>query len=154
MPVTGIKVDGKMKKPINVLVIDDNEYYNKLLSDAIQQSASSALHDKKYKLVLHSFTDAGEYIKQIKSGELRCEDSIMFVDYYLGRGINGAHIIKLMKESSCDTVIVLLSQSNAVKDKNNLINYDYFVVKDNLAPALCCLYLKQFIENKYSISLD
>jgi response regulator of citrate/malate metabolism len=143
-----------MKKPINVLVIDDNEYYNKILSDAILQSAASALHDKKYKLVVRSFTDAGEYIKQIKSGELRCEDSIMFVDYYLGKGINGAHIIKLMKESSCDSVIVLLSQSNAVKDKNNLINYDYFVVKDNLAPALCCLYLKQFIENKYSISLD
>jgi CheY-like chemotaxis protein len=143
-----------MKKSINVLVIDDNEYYNKLLSDAILQSAASALHDKKYKLVVRSFTDAGDYIKQIKSGELRCEDSIVFVDYYLGKGINGAHIIKLMKESSCDTVIVLLSQSNAVKDKNNLINYDYFVIKDNLAPALCCLYLKQFIENKYSISLD
>lgn len=143
-----------MRKPINVLVIDDNEYYNKLLSDSILQNASSSLQDKKYKLVLRSFTDAGEYIRQLKSGELKCDDSIIFVDYYLGKGINGAHIIKMMKESSCDSVIVLLSQSNAVKDKNNNINYDYFVVKDNLAPALCWLYLKQFIENRYSITLD
>jgi CheY-like chemotaxis protein len=143
-----------MKKVINVLVIDDNEYYNKLLSDAIQQSISSTLPERKYKLILRSFTDAYEYIRQIKSEEIECNDSIVFIDYYLGNGINAAHIIKLLKEYSCDTMVVLLSQSNIIKEKSKLLNCDYFVVKDNLAPALCCLYLKQYVENKYSITLD
>jgi hypothetical protein len=142
-----------MKKIINVLVIEDNEYYNNLLSNAIKQSVNSILLKGKFQLILHSFTDANEYIRQIKYGELKCKDSIVFLDYYLGNGINAAHIIKLLKEYCCDTMVVLLSQSKAIKERNNLIHYDYFVVKDSLAPALCCLYLQQYIENKFSVTL-
>jgi hypothetical protein len=143
-----------MKKTINVLVIEDNEYYNNMLSNAIQQTVNSLLFKGKHQLVLRSFTDANEYIRRIKSKELDCKDTIVFVDYYLGNGINAAHIIKLLKEHSCDTMVVLLSQSKAVKEKSSQIPYDYFVVKDHLAPALCCLYLKQYIENKFSVTLD
>lgn len=145
---------GIMKQIINVLVIEDNEYYNTMLSNTIQQSVNSLVFKGKYQLVLRSFTDANEYIKKIKSKELECNNTIVFVDYYLGDGINAAHIIKLLKEFSCDTMVILLSQSKSVKEKNIKIPYDYFVVKDNFAPALCSLYLQQFIENKFSISVN
>jgi DNA-binding NtrC family response regulator len=143
-----------MKQTINVLVIEDNEYYNNMLSNAIQQSVNSLLFKGRHQLVLRSFTDANEYIRRIRSNELDCKDTIVFVDYYLGDGINAAHIIKMLKEHSCDTMVVLLSQSKAVKEKSTQIPYDYFVVKDHLAPALCSLYLKQYIENKFSVTLD
>jgi hypothetical protein len=143
-----------MKKTINVLVIEDNEYYNNVLSNAIHQSVSSLLFKGKYQLVLRSFTDANEYIRKIASKELDCKDTIVFVAYYLGDDINAAHVIKMLKENSCDTMVVLLSQSIAVKEISNSIPYDYFVVKDHLAPAFCSLYLKQFIENKFSVTLD
>ncbi len=109
-----------MKKTINVLVIEDNEYYNNLLSNSIQQSINSILLKGGFQLVLRSFTDAAEYIRKIKSHELDCSDTIVFLDYYLGNGINAAHIIRLLKEHSCDTMVVLLSQSKAIKEKNNL----------------------------------
>jgi hypothetical protein len=102
---------------------------------------------------MRSFTDANEYIRKIKSRELECNDTIVFVDYYLGNGINAGHIVKLLKELSCDAMVVLLSQSKSVKEIANMIPYDYFVVKDRFAPALCGLYLQQYIENKYSVSL-
>jgi len=152
--ITGPKNNIIMKKPINVLVIEDNEYYNNLLSNAIKQSINSILLKGGYQLILRSFTDASECIRKIKSQELGFTDSIVFLDYYLGNGINAPHIIKLLKEYACDTMVVLLSQSKTVKERNNLIHYDYFVVKDSLAPALCCLYLRQFIENKFSVTLD
>jgi len=142
-----------MKETINVLVIEDNEYYNNLLSNAIQQSISSILLKGNHQLVMRSFTDANEYIRKIKSGELECNDTIVFVDYYLGNGINASHVVKLLKELSCDVTVVLLSQSKSVKEISNMIPYDYFVVKDRFAPALCGLYLQQYIENKYSVSL-
>ena len=143
-----------MKNIINVLVIEDNEYYNTMLSNTIQQSVNSLVLKGEFQLVLRSFTDANEYIRKIKSKELECNNTIVFVDYYLGDGINAAHIIKILKELSCDTMVILLSQSKIVKEKNTNIPYDYFVVKDNLAPALCSLYLHQFIENKFSITID
>ncbi|MBP1669284.1 MAG: hypothetical protein H6Q21_1650, partial [Bacteroidetes bacterium] len=43
----------------------------------------------------------------------------------------------------------LLSQSKAVEEKSNRAHPDFIVTKDTLAPALCRLYLEQFIENKF-----
>jgi adenine C2-methylase RlmN of 23S rRNA A2503 and tRNA A37 len=137
-----------MKKTINVLVIEDNEFYSNLLSNAIQQSLNPILVKGKYQLVLRSFTDAAEYMRKIKSGELAFDYTAVFIDYYLGDGI------KLLKEQSSDAMVVLLSQEKTIKEKSNLIPFDYFVVKDKFAPALCGLYLQQYIENKYSVSLD
>jgi DNA-binding NtrC family response regulator len=143
-----------MKKTIKVLVIEDNEYYNNLLSNAIQQSVNPMLAEGNYQLVLRSFTDANEYIRKIKSKELECDYTAVFIDYYLGEGINAGHVIKLLKEHSSDAMVVLLSQEKPIKGKSDLVPYDYFVIKDKFAPALCGLYLQQYIENKYSVSLD
>ncbi len=139
-----------MKKTINVLVVEDNEYFNNLLSKVLQQSVNAVQPGRNYKLVLHSFTDSLECVKKIKSRELENKDTIAFVDYYMGNGINGAHIIKLLKEQNHDAMTVLLSQSKAIEEKSNLNHPDYIVMKDALAPALCRLYLEQFIENKIS----
>ncbi len=142
-----------MKKTINVLVIEDNEYYNNLLCNSLQQSISSFLLKEDFRLVLRSFTNVSEYIRKVESNELDCTGSIVFLDYYLGNDITAPDIVKLLKERGFDTTIVLLSQSKTIKEKNNLSQYDYFVVKDRLAPAFCSLYLKQFIENKFSVTL-
>jgi len=137
-----------MKKTINVLVIEDNEYYNSLLSKTLQESNQTSNLKDKCRVVLHSFTDSLACIRKIRSGELMHDDTIAFVDYYMGNGINGAHIIKLLKEQNNDTMAVLLSQSKTVEEKSNLAHPDYIVLKDTSAPALCRLYLEQFIENK------
>jgi hypothetical protein len=143
-----------MKETINVIVIDDNEYFNNVLSTSLQQSVTSIVFKGRHQLVMRSFTNGEDYVRMIRSGELACNHSAIFIDYYLGKGLNASHIIKLLRESSCDNMIVLMSQSAGVKDKESLPDYDYFVVKDNFAPALCSLYLKQFIENRFSVSVD
>lgn len=143
-----------IKETINVVVIEDDEYYNNLISNAIHQGVSPFLLKGKFQLVLRSFTDAAEYMRKLRSLELKCDHTVVFVDYYLGNGINAAHIIKLLKEFSSEAMVVLLSQSKAVKERTGQIPFDYFVVKDRFAPALCCLYLQQYIENKYSVSLN
>jgi CheY-like chemotaxis protein len=137
-----------MKKTINVLVMEDNEYYNSLLTKALKQSIHTLQPTEKYKLVLHSFTNSLECIRKIKSSDLVKNDTIAFVDYYMNNGVNGAHIIKLLKEQNNDTMVILLSHSRAVAEKSKLNNHNFFVSKDSSAPALCCLYLEQFIENK------
>ena len=142
-----------MKKTINVIVVEDNENYNNMLSNTIQQSVNLFLLKNSYQLVMRSFTDANDFIRKIKLGKLECRDSIIFIDYYLGDGINADHITKILKEINVDTTIVLLSQSKAIREKSNMLPYDYFVVKDHLAPALCSMYMRQFIENKFCVTL-
>ncbi len=143
-----------MKRNINVLVVEDNVYYNKMLSSTLQQSVLSKKGKWDFKYKLHSFTDAAECITKIKSSEFSDSDSIAFIDYYLGNGINGTHIIKMLKELPVSTTIVLLSQSKSVREKLYQGVYDYFVLKDQSAPALCCLCLEQYLDNKFYIPLD
>lgn len=143
-----------MKNKINVLVIEDNEYYGNLLANAIQNSLNPFLERGDFQLVLHTFTNAAEYIRKVESGKIKCDYNAVFVDYYLGEGINADYVVETLRKQSCDAMIVLLSQSKEVKEHYDFVNYNYFVVKDRFAPSLCGLYLQQYIEDKYSVSLN
>jgi len=138
-----------MNKKINVLVVEDNEYYNNLIFNALQQSIHFFQRKMNYHLVFHSFIDSTECMQKIESPEFRENDVIAFVDHNMGNGISGAQIIKLLKKINSNTLAVLLSPSRTIEDRSTQNNYDFFVIKDTFAPALCRLYLDQYIENKF-----
>lgn len=138
-----------MKQTVNVLVVEDNEYYNSLIFNALQQSIHFVQTDVKYKLILHSFVDSADCMRKIESHEFIENDVIAFVDSKMDNGISGAQIIKLLKKGNSNTLAVLLSQSRLLDEKCIQNNYDFYVIKDTFAPALCRLYLDQFIENKF-----
>jgi hypothetical protein len=129
-----------MKQKINVLVVEDNEYYNNLIFNALQQSTHFVQSKMKYQLVMHSFVDSSDCMRKIESREFIDNDVIAFVDHNMGDEINGAQI---------NTLAVLLSQSSTIEERSTQNNYDFCVIKDTFAPALCRLYLDQYIENKF-----
>jgi len=139
----------KMNKKINVLVVEDNEYYNNLIFNALQQSIHFFQRKMNYHLVFHSFIDSTECMQKIESPEFMENDVIAFVDHNMGNGISGAQIIKLLKKVNSNTLAVLLSPSRTIEDRSTQNNYDFSVIKDTFAPALCRLYLDQYIENKF-----
>jgi CheY-like chemotaxis protein len=138
-----------MTQTVNVLVVEDNEYYNNLIFNALQQSTHFVKRKMKYKLVLHSFVDSFDCMKKIESREFIDNDVVAFVDYNMDNGVSGAQIIRLLKKENCNTLAVLLSQSRSVEERSIQNNYDFYVIKDTFAPALCRLYLDQYIENKF-----
>jgi CheY-like chemotaxis protein len=138
-----------MKQKINILVVEDNEYYNNLIFNALQQSAHFVQKKLKYQLILHSFVDSNYCMQKIESREFVDNDVVAFVDHNMGNGISGAQIIRQLKKENSNTLAVLLSQSRSVEERSTQNNYDFCVIKDTFAPALCRLYLDQFIENKF-----
>jgi CheY-like chemotaxis protein len=138
-----------MTQTVNVLVVEDNEYYNNLIYNALQQSIHFVKRKMKYKLVLHSFVDSSECMQKIESRKFIDNDVIAFVDTNMDHGTTGAQIIRLLKKENNNTLAVLLSQSRTVEERSLQNNYDFFVIKDTFAPALCRLYLDQYIENKF-----
>lgn len=139
-----------MEQKINVLVFEDNEYYNNIIFNALQQSTHFVQREMKYQLVLHSFVDPSDCMRKIVSREFIDNDVIAFVDYNMGNEISGAQIIGQLKKENSNTLAILLSQSRAIEERSIHNNYDFCVIKDTFAPALCRLYLDQFIENKFS----
>lgn len=138
-----------MKQTVNILVVEDNEYYNNLIFNALQQSIYFVNRKMKYKLVFHSFVDSTDCMRKIDSREFNNDDIIAFVDNRLDKGTNGSQIIGRLKKENSNTLAVLLSQSTFIEERSLQNNYDFFVVKDTFAPALCRLYLDQYIENKF-----
>lgn len=138
-----------MKQTVNVLVIEDNEYYNNLIFNALQQSTHFVEHKMQYKLVLHSFIDSSDCMRKIESRKFIDNDVIAFVDYNMDNGISGAQIIRLLKKENSNTLAILLSHTRSIEERSTQNNYDFFVIKDTFAPALCRLYLDQYIENKF-----
>jgi hypothetical protein len=138
-----------MRQTINVLVVEDNEYYNNLILNALRQSIHFMQKRLKFRLILHSFTDAIDCIKKIESSIFKNNDVVAFVDQNLGMGVYGNHILGLLKKGNNNTLGVILLQSPTEDQKCIHNNYDFFVLKDIFAPALCRLYLDQYIENKF-----
>jgi CheY-like chemotaxis protein len=138
-----------MRQTVNVLVVEDNEYYNNLIFNALQQSVHFVKHKMNYKLVIHSFVDSFDCMRKIESREFIDNDVIAFVDNNMDSGITGAQIIRQLKKENGNTLAVLLSQSQIVEERSLQNNYDFYVIKDTFAPALCRLYLDQYIENKF-----
>jgi hypothetical protein len=138
-----------MKQTINVLVIEDNEYYNNLILNALQKSVHFIQPRMKYQLLLHSFMDSFHCMKQIESHEFIENDLIAFVDQYMENGICGTQIIRQLKKENSNTLAVMLSQSSDILERSIRNIYDFCVIKDTFAPALCRLYLDQIIENKF-----
>jgi hypothetical protein len=138
-----------MGKTFTVLVMEDNRYYNTLLSRTLLNTCSQIEAKFNCSVRILSFTDPGECLIKLRSGDINNGNIIAFIDYYMGDGINGEHISRLIKKLYPDAFVVLLSHSRE-PGRNNNRTYDYFVIKDPHAPALCCLYLEQFIDNKFS----
>jgi hypothetical protein len=155
--ISGIMLDlnyrilfsSEMVKTFTVLVMEDNRYYNTLLTRTLLNTCSLIEEKFNCSVRLLSFTDPGECLLKIRSEDLNKGNIIAFIDYYTGDGINGEHISKLIKKLYPEAFVVLLSQSGE-PGRNNSRMHDYFVIKDTHAPALCCLYLEQFIDNKFS----
>lgn len=138
-----------MKQTLNVLVVEDNEYYNNIILDALRQSIHFMQKNLNFRLILHSFTDSIECIKKIESRFFRNNDIVAFVDHNPGNGINGSQIVCKLKSENINTLAILLSQSPVQKERSIDKVFDYFILKDIFAPALCRLYLDQYIENKF-----
>jgi CheY-like chemotaxis protein len=149
-----INSNNRMKKTINILVVEDNEYFNNLLLKELKQCIHNKWITADYRYIFQSYTDPVDLISRIKSNYFRDNSSIAFIDYYLGPRVNGSQIIKMLKEQTGDISIVLLSHSKSVRDQVSSKNYDYFILKDNSATALCRLCLEQYLENKIYIPLD
>ena len=139
-----------MKRTVNILVVEDNEDFNNLIMKALRQSIHFTDQQKSYKLVLYSYTDSSECYRKIKSQDLQDGDIIAFINYLPGELTSGNDIVNLLKNQSNNPKIVLLCQSKETDNQNKLFSHDYSVPKDKYAPALCRLYLDQFIDNKFS----
>lgn len=91
--------------PFRIVIVDDDDFYNKLLTRGIKTKSEQFLMDNGFHLELSSFTHLDDFLEQLP--EL---NAIIFIDYYLDEKQVATKAIKSIKERSPESKIVIISQ--------------------------------------------
>jgi hypothetical protein len=74
-------------KEINILVVEDNRFYNELLSETLKNRVSSRKDKYNFRFRFHSFTDASECLSSISNREIAQNDTMAFFISHLANDI-------------------------------------------------------------------
>ena len=138
-------------REIDLLIMDDDVFFNNLLAKKFDTFKNKPSITGKYNINISQFSDPDDCLAKVKgyNDAPVNKPTIAFVDYYLGNGINGQHLIKLLINQNKAIKIVLMSQSERVigsskTEDGETANYSR-LIKREYTPEICCLMLLQFI---------
>jgi len=130
-----------------VVVIEDNHLTNTILSKALD-STIKTIHNLKQILVkFSSFQNGGDFLSYLESRDFGQSKLIVFSDYHLEENMNGAEILRNIKQTNVDSTVIIMSDSPNKQipiDTMNLGAY-CFLPKDNKITVICSGLLFQMV---------
>ncbi len=120
----------KKKPQFKIVIVDDDDFYNKLLTKHIDNELSklSIIHGFGYEI--KSFTSCKDCTLNYDN-----DTSLIFTDYYLGNGYNASYLLEFIKRRSAKCKVVVISQVESVQTAlSTLLSgaYDFFRKDANL----------------------
>lgn len=143
----GLKPSIKEQKTFKILIVEDNEFFNKMLTKQIEHYTSILGMEKNCRFEIQSYTSAGDCLRN-----LRNDTDIAFVDYYLGDGLTGADIAKEIKEKCWDCKVIIMSQVKNMKTSSISLTEGAidFIFKDKNALPKSCFILEDIVDANLS----
>ena len=136
--------------PVKVLILEDEQFYNDLITRKIELLQQILNGSSQYKLIIQQFDNPSTFLQSIASGNNNL-NTIVFIDYYLGYGITGLDIVYLLKEIDKNIKIILMSQSEKVIQNldQSIWHTKNFVkmVKHEYTPEICYTIVENYIKN-------
>lgn len=112
------------QKAFTVFVLEDDEWYNKLLVHSISLNPDYQIH---------SFFSAAEFFKNLSQ-----KPDVVTLDYRLP-DTNGKEVLEKIKSMSPDTEVIVISEQENIETAVNLLKngaYDYLVKEKNIRDRL------------------
>jgi len=141
----------QLSRDVDVLIIEDDHYYNNLLAKRIDRLNSDPVINDRYHLNIKQVYDPEEYINRLEKRNNRGGQAIAFVDYYLGNGKNGIQVSERLVGLNDKIKIVILSQSEKTIKKLESANTRSKLYtklgKHEYTPEICCIIVENYIDN-------
>lgn len=102
------------KREIRIVVLDDSDFYNKLLTRQLESYTRTVSEHTNYRFSIESYVHADDCLRNLKE-----DTDIAFLDYYLGDGITAQDIMTEIKKKcdNCKVVIVSKAQNILTTDR-------------------------------------
>ncbi len=119
----------KNKKEIKVAVLEDNEYFNKLMQKRVIDYSEMLDYDLHHEteIKLKSYLSAKDCLRDIEA-----DTDLVYADFFLEDKITAWDLLNKIKEKCKKCKIVIMSQSKNIGRILNLVNDDNitFIFKD------------------------
>ncbi len=134
----------KDRKLIKILVMEDNEMYNSLLTKKLELYTKSLSVDSEYAFEIFSYVSLADCMKNLKE-----DIDIIFLDYYLVRNITALHILNRVKEACkhCKIYIISRTRDTEIINKAFEQGVDDFIFKGKYGLAHSCYLIKRLVYN-------
>ncbi len=138
----------KSNPAFEVIVIEDNHLTNTILSKALDSTINTIYNLKQIHVKFSSFQNGSDFLTYLENREFSKSKLIVFSDYHLEENMNGAKILKQIKQKSADATVIVMSDSPNKQISIDAINMGAhcFLSKDHKTPVICSQLLFQMVD--------
>lgn len=129
-----------------IVVLEDNDFYNNLLTRQLQSYTREIALDKGYRFDIYSYTNPTDCLKNITE-----DTDIAFVDYYLGESKNAIDVLKVLKQKCPHCKVIVISRAKNFKTSYQIFDEGAFtfIYKDQGALMESCLLVEDIIKERF-----
>lgn len=137
------------KVAYEVAIVEDNRLLNRVLSKELDSSISELRVLKDFPIKLSSFHKGIDFLTYLRNRNSSQSKLIVFSDFHLEERMNGAEILKQVKQTETNSTVVIMSDTKNRQTSIDTVNSGAhcFLTKDNKTPFICSMLLFQFLEN-------
>lgn len=141
------KVMKEEKKMFKIIVLEDSEFFNNLLTKQLEQYTSMLAIERNCSFNIQSYTSAADCLRNLKN-----DTDIAFVDFYLGNGTTGFDVLKKIRQRCWDCKVIIISQSRNLKTKAISVTEGVmdFIFKDINALPKSCFIVEDIVDSRIS----
>jgi CheY-like chemotaxis protein len=135
----------KTQNHFKIVVLEDSEFYNNVLSRKLESYIKPIALDKEYSFDIQSYTNLNDCLYNLNS-----DTDIAFVDFYLGDSKNALYVLKKIKQKCSNCKVVVISQSKSSITELQTISEGAvdFIRKDNDALMRSCYIAEDIINER------
>lgn len=135
----------------SVVVIDDDEYFNKLLVQSLSDYSSNMKILYHAKIKTYSFLSGISFLKSFHNKQFEGTRPVFFIDYFLEKNMNATDILKTVKDHGNNRAVIISEKKNDQTATETLqLGAEQFIRKDQFTTFMCTTLLEQFIREDAS----
>jgi len=129
----------KSNNSFEVVVIEDNHLTNTILSKALDSTINTIQNLKNIAVTFLSFHNGSDFLIYFKNKDFNDSKLIVFSDYHLEDNMNGAVILRNIKQRKSDATVIMMSDTTNKQISIDAMNMGAycFLPKDNKTPVIC-----------------
>lgn len=133
------------RKLVKIVVMEDNEMYNALLTKKLEVYTKSLSWDKDYSFDISSYVSLEDCMRNLQE-----DVDIIFLDYFLMKNVTALDILGRIKQKckNCKIFIISRTRDSAIINKAFEEGVDDFIFKGKYGLAHSCYLIKRTLSNR------